>query len=565
MKKIISVLLCFAMLFTVGIAFANAAENDPLVIAVANDVHLNPSASTKPVVKHNSVSADFFHAGHAGQMPEESLAIASAFFDLVAEDESDFLFLPGDISDNGKSEEYLVMTAMLRNFEATSGKKVFVVPGNHDLWNSSVAEFKEAYYEFGYDEAIAQDTLSGSYVAELNDEYRLLAIDSTKPGQSPHGMTQERVDWIVAQCKQAKADGKKMIAMMHHNCIEHFVMAKTIHGTAIVEGDIALAEALATNGVKYIFTGHTHDTDIAAYTAADGSILYDVVTAALFSYPCPYRVVSFSDKVKFEMRTVNSVDTALLPPGITENALALAATDMTTYSKNCTWIGVRDTVTGAVKASSLKNLLKINKNEHPEMCAIIDKVADRIYYMFDLPLNIADVQEGEMSIEAYLGQYDITLPQTNYTDIFDIAIEIFQAHVVGDENFPGYSDEVVSMTRGLAAALHYALADVTTDEYQTVISYLLQMLNCDLNTDLVQLAATAATRMHGIELLITTAVMPLICEYTVDDAPADNNVTLPGYASEANVIVEKSFFEQIIDFFMSIFSALRTFFAHMFS
>lgn len=562
MKKFISLLLVCALAMSSAALFAFAAEDD-LNIAVANDIHVNVAKSTNPVKKGNSVNADFFHAGHSGQMPEESLAIATAFFELVAKDESEVLLLPGDLADGGTIEQHMAMTAMLAKFEAESGKRVFVVPGNHDFWGSGIADFKTLYREFGYSEAIAQDTLSTSYVAELNSEYRLLAIDSTKPGQSPHGMTQARVDWIEAQCKQAAADGKKLIAMMHHNLIEHFVLAKTIHKTAIVEGDVALAEVLAANGVKYIFTGHTHDTDIAAYTTADGSVIYDVVTAALFSYPCPYRLVKFSDKVTFEMRTVPSVDVSLLPPGITENALAMAQTDMKQYSKICTWIGVRNTVASYTTAASLKRLLKLDNEKDAAMWAIVDKVGTKINESLNMPLNASDVKDGAMSIESYLDEYDIVIPQTDYKDMLDIAVEIFQAHVVGDEYLPGYSDEVVSFVRGLAAVLHYSLADLTAEEYTTVLSYIAALLKIELSSDILNLAGNALSRMRGLELWLTTAIMPLICEYTVDDAPADNNVTLPGYekTSEADAM---SFFEEIIAFFKQIIDALRTFFAHFF-
>lgn len=562
MKSIISLILAFSMIFTACGIFAAATEKE-LTIAVANDIHLNVDKSTTPVKRGNSVNEDFFHAGHSGQMPEESVAIADAFFDLVANDESDVLLLPGDIADGGTIEQHLAMAALLSEFEATSGKKVFVIPGNHDFWDAGVADFKEIYQSFGYSDAIAQDTLSASYVAELNDEYRLLAIDSTKPGQSPHGMTQARVDWIEAQCKQAATDGKKVIAMMHHNLIEHFVLAKTLHKTAIVEGDVALAEVLATNGVKYIFTGHTHDTDIAAYTAEDGSVIYDVVTGALFSYPCPYRVVNFSDSVTFETRKVQSVDVSLLPPGITENAIEMAKTDMVQYSKICTWIGVRNTIAGYASASSLKRLLKLDKEKDAAMWGIVDKVGTKIAESLNWSLNASNAEEGSMSIEGYLAEYDIEVPQTAYGDLIDVAVEIFQAHVVGDENFPGYSPEILSMTRGLAAVLHYSLADLSVEEYTTVLEFIAALLKLDLNPEILTFAGNAVSRMHGLELLFTTAIMPLFCEYGVDDAPADNNVTLPGY--EKNTTQETmNFFEKIFEFLKQLYNGLMTFFAHFF-
>ncbi len=564
MKKVISVMLAVVLVFS-SFSFTVFAAEDPLVVSVANDLHFNPEAATKPAVKHNNVNADFFHAGHGGQMIEEAVALVHAYLDIAAEDESDVVFLPGDITNNGTVEQHTQLAELLEAFEAKSGKQVFVIPGNHDLFDVTRSEFASIYAAFGYEDAFARDTQSASYVVDLNSEYRLLAIDSTQAGESPHGMTAERAGWIRQQCVAAKEDGKKMIAMMHHNLTEHFIFAKQLHSTAIVTKDIDLAEILATNGVKYIFTGHTHDHDISLYTAADGSALYDVVTGSLFCYPCPYRVVTFADDVRFETRRIQSIDTSLLPEGITEAALALAATDMTSYSKFCTWIGIRATLLSYAKTATVLKLLKLDKETDAQMYELMTRVLDKATEALVWPVYAKDAQEGEMSIEAYLGEYGISIPESDYADLIDIAVEIYQAEVVGDENFPGYSAEVLLVTRGLAAVLHYALADVTAEEYAAVLSFVTKLLGYNLDADLLLYTGDAISRMSGLELVLMTVIMPLICEFTVDDAPADNNVTLPGYNSDDSQQDVKNLFEQIFDFFKKIYNALMTFFAHFFN
>ncbi len=562
MKRIISVVLSTLLLLSCLPAAVTAAE-DPLVVSVANDLHYDSEAATVPVIKHNNINEDFFHAGHGGQMPEESVALIHAYLALAAQDESDVLLLPGDIVNDGTVEQHTELAAIFTAFEEACGKQIYVIPGNHDLYETTIDEFSTIYAAFGFGDAIASDTATASYVVDLNDEYRLLAIDSTDPGQSPHGMTDERAEWIRQQCVKAKEDGKKLIAMMHHNAVEHFIFAKKLHSTAIVEGDIALAEILATNGVKYLFTGHTHDHDIAQYTAADGSVLYDVVTGSMFCYPCPYRIVTFGNDVKFEARKVTSVDTALLPSGITDVALNLAATDMTTYSKICTWIGMRSTITSYTKTSSVLKLMKLDKENDAQMYELMTRVLDKANEVILWPLYAKDAADGEMSIEAYLGQYDIAIPNSDYADLVDVAVEIYQAEVVGDENFRGHSPEVMLVTRGFAAVLHYALADVTPTEYAAVLSFITDLLGYEINEDFLLYTADAVSRMKGLELILMTAVMPLVCEFTIDDAPADNNTTLPGYGSDS-VQEEKNIFDQIYDFFMKIYNALMTFFAHFF-
>ncbi len=562
MKKIVSVVLSTLLLLSCLPVAVNAAE-DPLVVSVANDLHYNPESATEPVTKHNNLNADFYHAGHGGQMPEESVALIHAYLALAAQDESDVLLLPGDLVNDGTVEQHTELAAIFTAFEEACGKQIYVVPGNHDLYETTIDEFSTIYTAFGYGDAIARDTATASYVVDLNSEYRLIAIDSTDPGQSPHGMTNERAEWIRQQCVKAREDGKKLIAMMHHNAVEHFIFAKKLHSTAIVEGDVALAEILATNGVKYLFTGHTHDQDIAQYTAADGSVLYDVVTGSMFCYPCPYRIVTFGSDVKFEARKVTSVDTTLLPRGITDVALNLAATDMTAYSKICTWIGMRSTITSYTKTSSVLKLMDLDKENDVQMYDLMTRVLDKANEVILWPVYAKDAADSEMSIEAYLGQYDIAIPTSDYADLVDVAVEIYQAEVVGDENFRGHSPEVLLVTRGLAAVLHYALADVTPTEYAAVLSFITDLLGYEINEDFLLYTADAVSRMKGLELILMTAVMPLVCEFTIDDAPADNNTTLPGYGSDS-VKEEKNIFEQIYDFFMKIYNALMTFFAHFF-
>ena len=81
--------------------------------------------------------------------------------------------------------------------------------------------------------------------------------------------------------------------------------------------------------------------------------------------------------------------------------------------------------------------------------------------------------------------------------------------------------------------------------------------------------------MEGIEIYITTVIVPFLGEFTVDNAPADNNVTLPGYPEAADegdedekVVTDptgenKSFFEKLTDFFDKIFGFVKTLFAFL--
>lgn len=572
MKKVLSVILAISLVFGM-FAMTSVAADDGITITVGNDIHYNKKYTEGPAKKHNSLNADFAHVSGDDKMTYENFAVISAFLEAAGTNESDCVILPGDLADTGAVEEAKEVAAILREFEADYGKQVYVVPGNHDLMKTTVAEFEEIYAEFGYNEAIAQHEKTGSYVADLENDYRLLAIDSNTPGSGKHGINAELVSWVKEQCAKAKADGKKIFAMMHHNLLEHFILGSTIHSGGVVGTKVeGFADALAKGGVKYIFTGHTHDSDIAMYTADDGSIIYDVVTATLLTYTCPYRVVSFGKNVKIETRHVTEIDTSLLPEGISENALALAESDFTEYTRICTFVGLEAFFKNFLTGKNFKKLLNL---EDEKMNEIIEAAGDKLNEALTMPLEKADETEEGKSLQSLAEKYDTEIPDTDYKNLIDVTSHLYVAHNLGDENYPTYSDEVVLIVRGVAIALGYALQDVTAEEYGAVMSFLFSLADINVPVDFLKYAGSGIKRMEGIEIYITTVLVPFLGEFTVDNAPADNNVTLPGYPEAADegdedeeVVTDptgenKSFFEKLTDFFDKIFGFVKTLFAFL--
>ena len=560
MKKILSVLLAIIMTFSSAAIVTSAADNDFNVI-VASDLHFSEH-SLIPFTGNTSTDK-YAHVPSSGQLMRESNAIITSFLEDIAKSDAEVILLSGDISNAGIEAEHLQMAEKLAEFEATTGKQIFVIAGNHDLQKTDIDTFKTIYSPFGYNNAIAVDNLSTSYVAELNDEYRLLAIDSNNAISGVQGITEERFAWIEAQCRQAAADGKKVIAMMHHNLLEHFILSKKIHTHGVVNNNEALAEVLASNGVQYIFTGHTHDQDITAYTTADGKVIYDVVTNTLNGYPCQYRHIAFGEDVVFEERTVTAIDTLLLPAGLSDEAVELAKTNFREYTKNCIWYGLRTTFNSYLTPSTLKNLLKLNESENAEFVSVFDKVSKKLCEAVKYPLYKADETETGKSIESLANANGDTLKNSNYTDLIDLVITIYQAHCIGDENYPIYSDELSILSTALSTVLNYTLADLSAEEYTTALTFICEMLNVEIPSWIVTFAGSGLSNVQGINLLVSSVLTPLMCEFTVDDAPADNNVTLPGYGkttttSDGGLFSGiMSFFQKIIDFFKSIIAYFK--------
>lgn len=558
MKKVISLILSILLIMSTAV-FVSAAE-DGIKITVANDLHLDLEDSfAEAVKKRNSVSVEYAHVSGGGQLVYESYAIIKAFLEKVALSDSEFVILPGDITNNGLVEEHEYLADMLREFESTTGKKVFAVAGNHDYRKTTVAEFKSIYADFGYNEAIAKDSASGSYLAELKNGYVLLAVDSTGPDGLAHSFSGERFTWLETQLKWAKANGKKVIAMSHYNIMEHFIFQKTMHpGSILTSDDNRYAELIADYGVKYHFAAHTHAHDIAQFSSANGNTVYEAVTNSLTQYPCAYRVVSFAEKAEFTTDYVRNIDTSLLPDGIHEDAVTLAESNFLMYAKNCTYLGVRNMIVSYTKAKQLKKLLN---TDDETVNGVIDKAAVKLEEVATMPIYEKDAAEDGKSVESMANELGVDIFESEYKTIVDLIVTIYQSKVEGDENYGGHSDEMVLFTRLLAVAINYAFSDVTNEEFTAVLTYVASLLSFDISQDIINTVGGSADKFRGAELFVTTVALPVLGEFGKDSAPADINVTLPGYSSEENTAESfldkiKKFFKDIFDFFHMLFAMI---------
>ncbi len=563
MKKTLSLLLCVILCFSCLTLTVCAA--DELTIAVANDLHYSLQYANKDYPTRNDNTEGYSHAAATGQLYTESAAIIDAFFQRIIEnkDSFDFVLLPGDLVDKGTVEENQIFAAILKEYEDALGLPVYVVPGNHDLYYTSAEEFASIYAEFGYNEAIARDTNSVSYVVDLNDDYRLLAVDSTEPGEGRNGITAERVAWLKAQAEKAQEDGKKVIAMMHHNLLTHFIFSEIVHNGAAVEMSKGLADAFAETGVKYTFTGHSHEHDIASYTNDDGVTIYDVLSSTINAYPCPYRVVKFTDdEVDIKTNFIDSIDTTNLPTNLEADVLELRNTNFHEYAKNCSYIGLCTMIDSYITSERITSMLGITKEDNEDVYNIVSNVCERLKEALILPLYIEDETNGKTSLERITIQNGgLSYPESDYNNLTELAITIYQAHVFGDENYPIYSNEMCIASKAIASLLYYTLSDVSSEDYALILNFLAEKLDIPLPVDFTSYISTEIKKYEGAEILVSAAIMPLLTEISTDFGPEDNNVTLPGYSHLIEEEQELTFWEKIIEFFQKIRDFFRSLFA----
>jgi 3',5'-cyclic AMP phosphodiesterase CpdA len=261
----------------------------------------------------------------------ESDAILRGMVALVEKEDPQFVLVPGDLTKDGERASHEAAAAYLRQME-TAGRRVFVVPGNHDIQNDgaesyagdtitqvptiSAAEFAALYAEAGYHEAIARDPTSLSYIAELEPGLWLLAIDSCiygdVRGSSKVGgrLAQDTRAWIQGVLAAAQQAGIRVLAMMHHGLVEHFTNQTLLFADFVIQDRAAVAKLLADGGVTAVFTGHFHANDITRYVSAEQTRpIFDIETGSTVTYPCPYRVADVTaDTLAITTKHVTSID-----------------------------------------------------------------------------------------------------------------------------------------------------------------------------------------------------------------------------------------------------------------
>lgn len=272
----------------------------PLNINVISDIHYySKKVGTKGAAfekANTKTPSDLLHN-------EE---ILNALVNQLANDsESDIVLVSGDVTNNGEPDSHKECIALLKKLQ-DSGKKVYVITATHDYRDNNQTEkytengteiietapreaLYDMYRQFGPDDALAVHRQSMSYVSQLCDGYRLLALNDDKNLSGASGFSEELFAWITEQIEKAKKDGQFIVAMTHHPLISPSPFYKIIGGSNMMGEHEKRRSQLADLGVSFILTGHTHIQDISYCYSENGNIFYDITTAAPIAYPGTYR------------------------------------------------------------------------------------------------------------------------------------------------------------------------------------------------------------------------------------------------------------------------------------
>ena len=529
MKKIIALLLILSLVCTFFVVPTSAAWSIvDTSFAVASDLHYELQED----LEWFSEDPIFGYANRRAAMENESRYIIDEFLNQCAEnDKIDFVLIPGDISNEGRAvkQQHLEIVEKFRKFEEETGKQIYVINGNHDAGKgenegeTSLAEFREIYYEFGFSEALSTMEGNLSYTADLNEKYRLIASDSCDINRSTgDGMTDDRVEWVLNEAEKAVEEGKNPILMMHHNLLDHMPVQSVLSKDFIIRNHLATAEKFANAGIKLVFTGHEHCSDANTFTSSKGNQITDFATTALTMYPLQYRIMELSDEsIYYDIATIERIDTENLKDdvvGYTDAHIEEMNKGMNAYAKKF----LKNGVEWRLERGFQDEQLGIDKGAF--YYDLVRKAVDALNDILNTPLY------GEGGVQERALEKGIIIPDSDYVDGWDVATELVAAHYAGEENYPLMEKDVTILLRTMCLILDTELAMITEEELMSAANAITALYGTTPPDELAEKLKLDLGYSHGAQSFLLALASPLLDSFANDDNVPDNKGVLKGYA-----------------------------------
>ncbi|MDO4511644.1 MAG: metallophosphoesterase [Bacteroidales bacterium] len=270
------------------------------------------------------------------RMIKQSADILRTTVKEIIKERPQVVLISGDLTKDGERLSHEFVVAQLELLRA-QGIKVLVVPGNHDISNAHAKsfqgaktksaatitrdDFRQLYARFGHGAGVQRDTSSLSFAAEPvaglvvigidsnRDEENLLKSrgDSVNTYNTAGRIKPATLQWVAARVREARAQGKQVVGMMHHHLIEHFDQEAKLLEKYVVADYKNVRNTLVDAGLRVMLTGHLHITDIARDYIGGDSIT-EVATSSLVTYPFHYRTITIDDGVmRVDTRQIKAV------------------------------------------------------------------------------------------------------------------------------------------------------------------------------------------------------------------------------------------------------------------
>lgn len=266
---------------------------------------------------------DFMHYEQKCFAETESIN-KSVFEFLKNANEADIVLICGDLIFNGEKKSHEGFLKLLYDLKA-KGKKIYVVTADHDFkWkegdtfafgengryspeHTKREDLTKLYADFGFGDAIAIDKEHLSYVAQLSEGVRLLAINCDLKKDGKYHFFEEQREWIEEQAEKAREDGQMLFAMCHYPILPGQPLFSLISPMLIRDAH-KFATFLADEGIHLIFTGHMHNQSINFIETEKGNKLYDVTTGSIIADPAFIRLVTVKDEKTVDIKSIPTPD-----------------------------------------------------------------------------------------------------------------------------------------------------------------------------------------------------------------------------------------------------------------
>jgi len=188
-----------------------------------SDIHLTASGSLLPGVR-----------------PRDNLVKALHLLDTTGI-RPDVFLLTGDLADDGEGACYDDLAGLLAEAASRSGASVIYVPGNHDERDTFQRHL------------LADDGEGPVNQTHWRDGLRVIALDSTNPGESHGALDEQTLDYLRAEIAAAAPDGT--VLALHHPPIPSPI--QPMAQIALREPE-RLRDAIAGSDVRIVLCGHNH-------------------------------------------------------------------------------------------------------------------------------------------------------------------------------------------------------------------------------------------------------------------------------------------------------------------
>lgn len=247
---------------------------------------------------------------------ETPAIIDAGFKQLASDSETNIILIPGDLVYRGEYQSHIGFRERLYKLKE-QGKRIYLITARHDYGGDPVEfdgdrlipvkgmpreELRDFYKDFGFDASISEHKESMSYVAQLADGVRLLALNCDGDCRDFKGIWDNQMQWALDEIKKAHDEGQYIFAMTHYPLLP-FSSVMNLIGDAKLTDWEKRANEFADAGLDLIFTGHMHAQAITDYTTKNGNTIIDVQTGCFVGCPCAYRKITFRDKNTIDIKS----------------------------------------------------------------------------------------------------------------------------------------------------------------------------------------------------------------------------------------------------------------------